>query len=155
MDFAKINNFSKSSNNMLEKVTSPKKQEVESRRKRALAASSLTSSVDMSLVIEEVVEAIVLGFTIQHDFLHSEDAIAGIGVRIPSFTTKPQDLSKSNRAESMRGRVRLCLDLPATDSHFETQPGAWRRIIVSPTLVKLLSFFTALYPWESPAQQVV
>ena len=131
MDFAKINNFSKTSNNMIEKVNGMRKQEVESRRKRVLAASSLTASVDMNLVIEEVVEAVVLGFTTQHDFLHSEDAIAGIGVRVPNFTTKPQDLSKTNRAESIRGRVRLCLDLPATTSYFETQPGAWRRIVVS------------------------
>ncbi|KIW68991.1 hypothetical protein, variant [Phialophora macrospora] len=131
MDFAKINNFSKLNNYNVSKTSSPRKQIMESRRKKALAASSLTSSVDMSSVIEEVVEAVVLGFTVQHDFLHSEDAIAGVGVQIPNFTTKPKDLSNSSRIESTRGRVRLCLDLPAGNSHFETQPGAWRRIIMN------------------------
>ncbi|KAJ9603580.1 hypothetical protein H2200_011766 [Cladophialophora chaetospira] len=131
MDFAKINNFSKTNNNILKKIRTPKKQETESRRKRVLATSSLTSSVDMNLVIEEVVEAVVLGFTVQHDFLHSEDAIAGVGVQIPNFITKPQDLSKSSRTRSIRGRVRICLDLPAANSHFETQPGAWRRIVMN------------------------
>jgi signal transduction histidine kinase len=131
MDFAKINNFTKVNNYNLSKTISPKKQIMESRRKKALAASSLTSSVDMSSVIEEVVEAVVLGFTVQHDFLHPDDAIAGVGIQIPNFTTKPQELSNGNRIESTRGRVRLCLDLPSANSHFETQPGAWRRIIMN------------------------
>ncbi|OCT52971.1 GAF domain-containing protein [Cladophialophora carrionii] len=131
MDFAKINNFSQVNNDKLSKAASPRKQIMESRRKKALAASSLTSSVDISLVIEEVVESVALGFTVQHDFLHSEDAIAGVGVQIPKFNTKPQELSNSHRTESTRGRVRLCLDLPAGNSHFETQPGAWRRIIMN------------------------
>ena len=131
MDFAKINNFSKYNDNILSKATGPRKQQMESRRKKILAASSLTSSVDMSLVIEEVVEAVVLGFTVQHDFLHSEDAITEIGVQIPNWNTKPQKLSNSSRTRSARGRVRLCLDLPTSNSVFETQPGAWRRIIMN------------------------
>ena len=131
MDFAKINNFSKTNRRNLSKVTAPKQEQMETLRQKVLAASSLTSVVDMSLVIEEVVESVVLGFTVQHDFMHSEDAISEVGLQMPTFASKPRNMSKSNRTKSTRGRVRLCLDLTTRDSLFETQPGAWRRIIMN------------------------
>ncbi|EXJ60232.1 hypothetical protein A1O7_04384 [Cladophialophora yegresii CBS 114405] len=131
MDFAKINNFSQVNSETLSKAALPKKQNMEWRRKKAFAASSLTSSADISLVIEEVVEAVALGHTVQHDFLHSEDATGGTAVQVPKFTTEPQEQSNSHRIGTTRGQVRLCLDLPAGNSYFETQPGAWRRIIMN------------------------
>jgi hypothetical protein len=106
MDFAKINHISKINNSVLSRATSSRKQQTDLRSKKVLAASSLTSAVDISLVIEKVVEAAVLGFAVQHDFLHSADAYTETGVQVPNYNTKPQSLPNSNKSQPARGRVR-------------------------------------------------
>jgi hypothetical protein len=70
-----------------------------------------------------------MGFTFQHDFLHSDDVSV---TDRPTLIARPHDLANSRRSVYQRGRVRLALELPSLDaSSVEIQPGAWRRIVMN------------------------
>lgn len=124
MDFTKINNFTKTKSSKLEDKTTSAIP-----RKNDIRRSSLTTSVDLCELVEEVVEAVFMGFTFQHDFLHSDDTSE---TDRPNLVTRPHDLANSRRSIYQRGRVRLALEVPSIDSTMVViQPGAWRRIVMN------------------------
>lgn len=97
--------------------------------KNDIRRSSLTTSVDLCQLVEEVVEAVFTGFTFQHNFLHSE-GLPSTG--LPSSNTQLQDFGSSRRSVYQRGRVRLALDIQSINGNsVEIQPGAWRRVVMN------------------------
>ncbi|KAL9622366.1 MAG: hypothetical protein Q9160_003208 [Pyrenula sp. 1 TL-2023] len=113
-------------------------QESSNRRSRSQnrgqdeVVSSLSSTVDLAVLIEEVVDTIYMGFMVQHDFVYSEDGAKSSGPQAPNFTTTPENLASSSRSVSQRGRVRIALQLPFRKNWcVKTQAGAWRRIVMN------------------------
>lgn len=129
MDFTKINNFTRA------KLTSTNNANLKSKKpstiskKNDIRRSILTTSVDLCRLVEEVTEAVFMGFTFQHDFQYSDDAS---DTDHPGLITRPHDLANSRRSVYQRGRVRLALEMSSiAGSSVEIQPGAWRRIVMN------------------------
>ncbi|KEF63261.1 uncharacterized protein A1O9_01238 [Exophiala aquamarina CBS 119918] len=129
MDFTKINNFTKSKSTSSDNTKLEDKKSSATSRKNDIRRSSLTTSVDLCELVEEVVEAVFMGFTFQHDFLYSDDTSE---TDRPNLVTRPSDLANSRRSLHQRGRVRLALEIPPIDNTVAAiQPGAWRRIVMN------------------------
>lgn len=93
---------------------------------------SLTSNVDLSVLVEEVVEALLVGFNVQHDFIYADAENPGSSAELPSFNAPAASLSRSKRMTKARGEIRLILQIPHRKNwHCYTQAGAWRRIIMN------------------------
>jgi signal transduction histidine kinase/CheY-like chemotaxis protein len=94
--------------------------------------SSLSANVDLSVLIEEVVEAVLMGFSVQHDFIYNDEDPRANLARAPTFVSTATSLAKTRRSKNSRGRVRLVLQLPYHQNWtIHTQPGAWRRIVMN------------------------
>jgi signal transduction histidine kinase len=125
MDFTKINDFSKNpSKHAMANIKGRKHDR--SQTLKTLPESSLMSSVNMSVLVEEVVESTMMGFTVQHDFLHAEDG------GTPKITGNLKKVANARRSLYRRGRTRVILKVPSNKQwYFDTQAGAWRRIIMN------------------------
>ena len=94
--------------------------------------SALSSTLDLSILIEEVIDAVLMGFNVQHDFVYSDDDPRSNLARFPSFNSSAMSLAKSRRTVDSRGRIRLALQLPYRDNWLvHTPSGAWRRICMN------------------------
>lgn len=129
MDFTKINSFTNAKINFSSKSNVENTKHSGKLSKNDIRRSSLTTSVDLCQLIEEVVEAVFAGFTFQHNFLQSDD-VAPVG---PVHGAELQQFAPSRRSVYQRGRVRLALDFQSINgkNNVEIQPGAWRRIVMN------------------------
>ncbi|KAK5064278.1 hypothetical protein LTR84_000111 [Exophiala bonariae] len=130
MDFTKINSFTNTKTNFSVKANAENNKVSSALSKDDISRSSLTTSVDLCQLIEEVVEAVFTGFSYQHSFLQSDDATP---IGLPIQKSQPQGLAHSRRSVYQRGRVRLALDFQSINgiNNVEIQPGAWRRIVMN------------------------
>ena len=116
MDFAKISSLTPHSNQRRRSRDRLKSRD----RKRSVSEVAPVAFEDLALLVEEVLDTVHLGFTVQHDFLYPDEAVtASQAVQSPS-------------ALNRRGRVRVALQMPyRTNWRVRTVAGAWRRIIMN------------------------
>jgi signal transduction histidine kinase len=113
MDFAKINAFA------TQKVTS---KSGDKSKKRPTDMTSLTSIVDLSVVIEETVEAVFLGESYRITHMTNSDPDS----HPPARGGNIGDL------EGGRKILHVVLDMPCRENwRFKTQPGSWKRILMN------------------------
>jgi signal transduction histidine kinase len=124
MDFAKISSLATKSRKRSSGGSglTPMQTEVE----------TLTSTVDLSILLEEVVEVVLMGFQSQEDFFWNDEDPRASFHRLPSFNSTLNSLAQSRRVVSSQGRVRIVVQLPYRPNWcVTTQVGAWRRIIMN------------------------
>ena len=129
MTFAKI-----SSLGPMRKVSSNPKIMPASHAQEDSNGSSFSSIVDLGALFEEVIETVLMGFNVQHDFVHDDDDDHESRPpfnRSPSYKANAASLSRSRKVVNSRGRVRIVMQLPQRNWCVRTQPGAWRRIIMN------------------------
>ena len=92
--------------------------------------SALSSVVDLSVLVEEVVETVLMGYSVRHDFVYSDDDPRAASHQGPRLDSTTKSLVKNPTLS--RGRVRIVLQLPHRRNWcVRTQTGAWRRIIMN------------------------
>lgn len=129
MDFAKI---SSSSPRLRRRLSASTPLNVDLHTPAQEFHPSLTSNVNLSILIEEVIEAVLMGFNVQHDFVYADTDHSGSTTESPTFNSSAASLSQSKRMVNARGQVRLILQVPHRRNwHLYTQAGAWRRIIMN------------------------
>jgi signal transduction histidine kinase len=108
MDFAKINAFAE------QKAASERGDKA---KKRPTDMSSLTSLVDLSVVLEETVETVYVGETYRTTHMANQNFDNG--------------LTKTSH-EVGRKTLHVVLDIPHRSNwRFKTQPGSWKRIVMN------------------------
>ena len=97
---------------------------------RESSSPTLSSTVDLSALVEEVVETVLMGYSVQHEFVSSDaDSLTASG-RLPSSNSVARSVGKSRTTS--RGRVRIILQLPHRRNWcVRTQAGAWKRIVMN------------------------
>jgi signal transduction histidine kinase/CheY-like chemotaxis protein len=94
--------------------------------------SSMSTRVNLANLVEEVVEAVLMGYSVQHDFLYAEDDELASMSTPTNHHSAAHPLPRSRSIANTRGRIRLVLDIPYRGNwHVYTQPGAWRRVIMN------------------------
>lgn len=93
---------------------------------------AMSSNFDLSVLVEEVIESVLMGFGVQHDFLYADDDPHDSLGRLPAFNSTMNAMAKSDRVKHSRGRLRVVLQI-AHEQHWcvQSQAGAWRRIIMN------------------------
>ena len=128
MDFAKINSFTDQAQPTLPSKRISKSQ----RREGKLSKSSLSAPMNLANLLEEVLDIVLMGYYVQHDFIYPDESNKPGSARLPTFNTNLQKLASSGRAVNQRGRVRIALQMPYLENWcIHSQPGAWRRIIMN------------------------
>ena len=130
MDFAKINSFSNNEENKALRLT---KRSINRRPSNLSEQHGLMNSpVNLSTLVEEVVEAIAMGYTVQHDFLNLDEKAKYGLLESPSSKSGQDDNARDRAVLPQRGRVRVALELAYPHNlHLQTRPGAWRRIVMN------------------------
>ena len=124
MDFAKISSPAPRHKTSLSATSRPNLT-----AKEQPTRASLESTIDLSVLLEEVIDIVLMGFHVQHEFVYDEgDPDQNVNrSRKPTSTA----LSMASRKHvNSRGRVRIVVQLPYRRHWYvRTQPGAWRRLI--------------------------
>ncbi|KAF2425745.1 hypothetical protein EJ08DRAFT_652039 [Tothia fuscella] len=121
MDFAKINHFATEKT----KTDGQKDRSTSSQRlrNRPTDMSSLTSIVDLSVTIEETVEAVFLGESYRVTHPKTTDLDSNI-----------KSMDSPGLFAAARKTLHVILDLPKRDNwQYSTQPGSWKRILMNLT----------------------
>ena len=129
MDFAKIN----SSPYYTSKRQNGSDRGNESEDDSAIQdKSSLSSTLDLSSLIEEVVDAVAMGFKVQNEFLYDDKKTKPDTFESGYTSASSRDKVSPKSMIIQRGEVRMALDLPSQLlAHVKTDPGAWRRILMN------------------------
>ena len=126
MDFAKMTSLAPQRKASASPLSTPAMQ-----AQGDASGSSLSTVIDLSVLIEEVIETVLMGFSVQHDFVYDDADPRASFNRAPSFNSTAKSLSSSKRAVNSRGRVKVVLQVPQRNWCVRTQAGAWRRIIMN------------------------
>ncbi|KAI8627077.1 hypothetical protein F5Y19DRAFT_444299 [Xylariaceae sp. FL1651] len=126
LDYAKINNnlkwTSSSRGKRLQKATS------------ANEPSSLTTSFDLAVLLEEVVEAVFAGQTFRKADIRYRDPAEETSAHMKSMNLDndaPLDEQIHHGSAKFSGKVFLILDIQKTSWHVQGQTGALRRVIMN------------------------
>ncbi len=126
MDYAKMSSLSQNRKASTSPLSTPAMQ-----AQRKPGGSPLSSIVDLSVLLEEVIETVLMGFSVQHDFVHDDEDPRASFKRASSFKSTGKTLLKTGRVLHSRGHVRIVLQIPPRNWCVRTQAGAWRRIIMN------------------------
>lgn len=136
LDFSKINSFEKNWQDS-NKHNDKSREKFRSVKPDPLGGSALATSappllqlfgvVDISVVLEEVVEGITAGFTYSHSIDLTDTSKAARG----RASNSGAGIHESVQASSESDAVEVILDIEPDDWVFMTQPGAVRRIIMN------------------------
>ncbi|KAF6807250.1 sensor histidine kinase response [Colletotrichum sojae] len=145
LDFSKLNNFLRPTagrQNSASDVADRGLRTNDNRQTIEAGMISLTSNVNLDVLVEEVVESVVAGFSFQRFAVAklagtrpSEHADTDIFRRLDSMQAAENMTSETNRAGDatlLLGEVSVTYDInPAVSWAFRSQPGALRRIVLN------------------------
>lgn len=138
LDYAKVDNFVKTNKDMrLKRRTRRASKDAPPRGAAVGGMMSLTSHVDLGQITEEVIEAVFAG--------HQRQVTASADVHATESSMRAKDVSTSQTHRDIygdaragqgnvvdSGRVTVVVDIEkTTDLTFNTQAGAWRRILMN------------------------
>ena len=128
MDFAKINSISTAIGTNRTKDSHLRPASNGSSKSQ----NPTTSAVNLVSLIEEVAEAVMMGFTVRHDFVGPDDAGSGTVPDLTSSKPSSRDGAINGDVSDHRVRVRVALALPPQQHAFVlTEAGSWRRIVMN------------------------